>query len=182
MITVILTGGKSSRMGRDKALLEVDGIPLALHLAERYSALGAVAFSVDRIGRFPVGRYMELVDKYPGQGPLNGLISAFEESEEDLVFLTATDMPAGTVEAVQCLLDSLGDCDACIYEGEPLFGVYKRSCLAPALGHLQAGRRSFYGLLEDLHVCQLPKEDKNIFLNLNTPADYEMYRENKWKF
>lgn len=169
-------------MGRDKALLPLRGQPMAQVLAERYAVLGHVAFSVDRDGRFPDGGCRVLVDKFPGQGPLNGLVSAFLETDEDILFLTATDMPSGTAAAVERLLDALGDYDACIYEGEPLFGVYKRSCYAPALEHLQAGRRSFFDLLQELRVLQLPKRDEKVFTNLNTPAEYENYQEREWMF
>ena len=72
MLAVILTGGKSSRMGRDKALLPVGGVPMARLLAERFRAAGFdVAFSVDRAGRFPLGDETELPDAFPGEGPLH---------------------------------------------------------------------------------------------------------------
>ncbi len=175
MITVILTGGQSRRMGRDKALLPLDGQPMALTLAARYASMGPVAFSVDREGRFPVGAYQELVDKFPGQGPLNGLVAAFTETDEELVFLTATDMPGGSVTAVEQLTEALGAHDACIYEDEPLFGVYTRRCLPAALEALKAGRRSFKGVLERLDVVRLPKTEEGLFANLNTPEEYERY-------
>lgn len=175
MMTVILTGGQSRRMGRDKALLELNGRPMSLALAERYAELGPVAFCVDREGRFPVGPYRELCDKFPGQGPLNGLVSAFLETEEGSILLTATDMPGGTAAAARKLLDALGAYDACIYRGEPLFGVYRRSCLDAARRCLEEGKRSFKDLFSQIDVLRLEAPEEGLFQNLNTPEEYKAY-------
>ena len=174
MITVILTGGQSRRMGRDKALLELEGQPLSLYVARRMEALGPVAFCVDRRGRFPVGPYRELCDRYPGQGPLNGLVAAFEQTQEELVLLTATDMPSASPEAARRLLEAIGEHDACLFRGEPLFALYRRSCLEPARRCLEQGRRSFRELLKFVDALEL-EGDPLRFENLNTPGDYEQY-------
>lgn len=178
MMIVILTGGQSRRMGRDKALLDWDGQPISLALAKKYESLGPVAFSVDRRGRFPTGGYRELVDEYPGQGPLNGLVSAFSQTEENLVLLTATDMPGATAEAAQKLMAALGEHDACIYRGEPLFGLYRRSCLGAARRCLEEGKRSFKDLFAQIDVLLLERPAEELFRNLNTPQEYnEFFKE-----
>ena len=175
MLTVILTGGASRRMGRDKAMLPSGSTTMALMLAENYKALGPVALSVDRPGRFPAGNYRELADRYPGCGPLNGLVSAFLDTDEDVVFLTATDMPGGDTAAVRELMDALGTYDACIYEREPLFGVYRRSCLDTAQKCLQEGEYAFRKFLRRVNVNVLPLRREEITENLNTPEEYEAY-------
>lgn len=162
-------------MGQDKATLPADGTTMALMLAEKYAKLGPVAFSVDRSGRFPAGEYRELADRFPGCGPLNGLVSAFEQTEEDVIFLTATDMPGGDTDSVEYLLSRLGEHDACLYENEPLFGVYRRSCLVPAAESLEAGEYALWRFLRKIDALQLPAEDKNVFVNLNTPEEYRLY-------
>lgn len=162
-------------MGRDKAMLPVDGKAMALMLAEKYAKLGPVAFSVDRRGRFSTGEYRELEDRFPGCGPLNGLVSAFLETEEDVIFLTATDMPGGDPGAVEHLLAHLGGHDACLYENEPLFGVYRRSCLAPAVESLEAGEYALRRFLGKVDALQLPAERREILQNLNTPEEYRAF-------
>lgn len=163
-------------MGRDKATLPIgDDKTLALVLADRYSALGPVCFSVNEHDRFDIGTYEQLVDRYPGQGPLNGIISAFSERSDDMIFLTATDMPDGNVEAVRYLMGRIGDHDACLYEDEPLFALYRRSCLAPALAALEAGRRSIMAMLRQVNTLFLPKGSGDFFTNLNTPEDYQAF-------
>lgn len=175
MLTVILTGGASRRMGKDKAMLPVTGQAMAINIAKRYECLGPVAFSVDRGGRFPLEGYRELVDRYPGCGPLNGLVSAFLDTDEDVIFLTATDMPAGEPEAVRRLLEQLGEHDACLFAGEPLFGVYRRSCLKTAQACLEAGEYALRSFLRRIDALQLPVQDPKMLANLNTQEEYETF-------
>ncbi len=184
MLSVILTGGKSSRMGRDKAMLPVGGVPMARLLSERFSAAGFdVAFSVDRAGRFPLGGARELPDAFPGEGPLNGLVSAFTRTEEPAVFFTATDLPGGDPALAKRLFALLGTHDACLIRrtdgrAETLFGVYARSCLPNAERCLLGGRRAVRAALEGLDVrwveeSELPEwELGRVLRNVNTPEEY----------
>lgn len=160
-------------MGRDKALLPLKGTAMSLALAKKYEPLGPVCFSVDCKGRFPVGCYGELVDRFPGCGPLNGIVSAFLDTKEDVIFLTATDMPGTDTDAVRCLLEHLNKHDACIYRGEPLFGVYRRSCLDEALRCLEEGRYSMRGLLGRIDALELTGSRE--ISNLNTPEEFARF-------
>ncbi len=184
MLAVILTGGKSSRMGRDKAMLPVGGVPMARLLAERFRAAGfEVAVSVDRAGRFPFPDVPELEDAFPGEGPLNGLYAAFARTEAPAVFLTATDLPGGDPALAKRLITLLGENDACLIrradgKAETLFGVYARSCFGSAERCLLSGRRSMRAALEGLSVrwveeSELPEWDLGkVLRNVNTPEEY----------
>ena len=77
MLTVILTGGASRRMGRDKAMLPCAGRTMLQYLIDKYSVLGPVAVSVNAAGRFPFTGARELPDRWPNAGPLNGIAAAF---------------------------------------------------------------------------------------------------------
>lgn len=186
MLTVILTGGMSRRMGRDKALLPVDAEPMSQMLARRYSVLGPVAFSVNRSGRFDCAGYMELPDAFPGQGPLNGLYSAFTRTEENTVFLTATDMPNGDPALVRTLCAGLDGYDGCIIERrsgryEPLFGVFSRSCLPVVEEALAGERQSLRSVFSRMHMHYFTEDElkdwdlEHILANLNTPEAYESF-------
>ena len=184
MLAVILTGGKSSRMGRDKAMLPVAGVPMARLLASRFRDAGfSVAFSVDRAGRFPLGDERELPDAFPGEGPLNGLYSAFTQTAEDAVFFTATDLPGGDPALAKRLIELLDGHDACLIRradgrAETLFGVYARSCLPAAERCLREGRRAMRAAIEGLRVrwvdeAELPEwELARVLRNVNTPEEY----------
>lgn len=184
MLTVILTGGASRRMGRDKAQLPWKGETMCQSLINRYSVLGPVAVSVNRAGRFEFTNAMELVDEFPDMGPMNGIVSAFSRTEEDEIFLTATDLPYGQPELVEKLRRLAGDADACVmHRGvkglEPLFAIYKRSCYAPALSFMREGRRSIMALLGSLRVRYVEESElegfdlERILANVNTEKEYE---------
>ena len=108
MLTVILTGGSSRRMGRDKALLPFAGSTLLQTLIDRYSAYGRVCVSVNREGRFSFRGALEITDHYPGQGPLNGIISGFRSTDAEELLLTAVDLPYGDPLLALRLSDLLG--------------------------------------------------------------------------
>jgi molybdopterin-guanine dinucleotide biosynthesis protein A len=188
VMTVILTGGASRRMGRDKAMLPAGSGTMLESLVRRYSRLGPVAISVNRAGRFETYGALELIDAYPGMGPLNGLYSAFSHMGEDVVFLTATDLPLGDENLALHLVGRIHGHDACVIERrsggwEPLFAVYSRSCLPKVKECLEDGRLSFADLLREIDVLyikesQLEGWDLDIVLmNVNTQKDYEKYLE-----
>ncbi len=180
MLTVILTGGRSRRMGTDKALLPYGGETMAAYLARRYSVLGPVAAA----GNFLIPGAQRLPDSYPGQGPLNGLYSAFTQTEAEVVFLTATDIPLGEPALVRALERRLGSHDACVIrriggQTEPTFALYRRSCLSAVTACLEAGERSFRALLERLDAVYVPEAElqgfdlARILQNVNTPDAYQ---------
>lgn len=183
MLTVILTGGSSRRMGRDKALLPYAGGTLLQTLVSRFGAFGPVGVSVDRTGRFPVSGATELIDRYPGAGPMNGVVSGFRETEADELLLTAVDLPYADPALALRLSALRGGADACVVRRgadgiEPLFAVYGRGCLAAAEDCLAQGRRSLRALLERVEVrYALPKELpgfdlERIYTNVNTQEEY----------
>ena len=187
MLTVILTGGSSRRMGRDKALLPFAGETFLQRLIERYSAYGPVGVSVDRAGRFPFTGAMELTDAFPGAGPMNGVVSGFRATREDAMLLTAVDVPYGDPALALRLLELMGDADACLVRRgvkgiEPLFAVYGRTCLPAAEDCLREGRKSLRALLDAVKVRyvlpeELPGFDlERIFTNINTPEDYKQLK------
>lgn len=184
ILTVILTGGSSRRMGRDKAILPFAGSTLLQTQIDRYAAYGPVLVSVDRKGRFPFRGAAEVADSYPGQGPLNGIVSGFLASEAEELLLTAVDLPYGDPGLALRLSELRKGSDACVIRSgpkgiEPLFAVYGRNCLAAAEACLGEGRRSILCLLDRINVRyadpgELEGYDiKRIFTNVNTPEEYE---------
>ena len=176
-------------MGRDKATLETGQGTMSLMLAKRYApVLGPVAFAVDTAGRFDCGSFMELPDAFPGCGPMNGLYSAFTHTQEDYVFLTATDMPYGDPTLAEHLLRSIGDGDICTIlhpngHVEPLFSIYHRRCLPTVDECLRSGKHSLLEIYHRHPVTKLLTETltqwnlEKILTNVNTPGDYQRYKE-----
>ena len=183
MLTVILTGGASRRMGRDKATLEWSGTTMLQSLIDRYAVLGPVAVSVDRAGRFSFRGASELTDRFPGMGPLNGLVSGVESTDEPFLLLAATDLPFGEPALAKYLQERIGDAGAAVLRRgvkgmEPLFAVYARKALPEARACLASGKKSFRDLFERIAVrFVLPEEVpgldiERVLTNVNTPEEY----------
>ena len=188
MLTVILAGGASRRMGRDKAMLPYGDKTLLQHLIDQYTPLGPVAVSVNEAGKYAFSGATELPDRYPDCGPMNGLVSAFAETDAEELFLTAVDLPRGDPALVLRLAALRGKADVCILgrgkKGvEPLFAVYGRSCGAAAEACLASGKKSMFDLFDAVTVrCVLPEELPEfdlarILTNVNTPEDYQAFLE-----
>lgn len=175
-------------MGRDKASLPLNGETFLGRLVREYSPGFPVYVSVGEAGRFDTCGAGELVDLHPGMGPLAGLEAAFARTDAEAVFLTATDLPFGTLALAKRLCSLLGEADACVIRRtggglEPAFGVYRRSCMGPLKDCLAEGRRSFRGLLERVDVNWAEETDladfplEQLLQNVNTPEEYQKAAE-----
>lgn len=184
MLTVILAGGASRRMGRDKATLPYRGSTLLQYQIDRYRPLGAVAVSVARAGTYPFAGAMELVDRYPDAGPLNGILSGFSTGASELL-LTAVDLPFADPSLALRLAALRGAADICVLRRgtkgvEPLFAVYGQGCAAAAEACLRAEKRAMIDLFARCSVRYvLPEELPEFNLdrclrNVNTPEDYAL--------
>ena len=184
-----MAGGKSSRMGRDKALLPVDGRPLLSVLAERWRGVfDGLVISADTRERFAaldLGGAQIVEDTRPGAGPMAGLEAVMTTVPAHRYFLTAVDLPFGDPALAVELAGRMGDADACLIQRtgrgwEPLFALYARSCLPAISAALNRGERSFYrGLLPRVTVREVPEESlpgfclDRLLLNANTPDEWK---------
>jgi molybdopterin-guanine dinucleotide biosynthesis protein A len=106
---VVLTGGASTRMGRDKALLEVDGRPLAGTVASTLRAAGgapvlAVGGDAERLAALGIE---VLPDLHPGMGPLGGLLTALAGARTEVVVVLACDLPGVDEHSVRSVVRAL---------------------------------------------------------------------------
>lgn len=178
----VLVGGRSSRMGRDKALIEVDLIPLVLRVA---SVVGEVCGTVSLVGDpglygnlgFPV-----VADLFPGEGPLAGIEAALGETKSEWNLVVACDMPALDAGILEQLFVAAagnnGDCAAPRYSDgrlEPLCVVWNARCHAEVVSALADGVRKVTGVLDRLALRYVPVASDAAFRNLNTPEDLERY-------
>lgn len=180
---IILVGGKSVRMGRDKAFLEIGGAPLV----ERVLALFGRSFRRvllvgDRPERFASYGAEVIPDIHPGSS-LGGLHAGLSHAATPFVFVSSCDLPFPSAAVMKAILSHTGQADAVAAEGErgpePLFALYSRGCL-PAVERLIAENdlrlRRLFDLVSTLllrreELAALPGAEK-AFTNLNTPGDY----------
>lgn len=182
IIAVILAGGKSRRMGRDKVTLLFDGVPLLSLLIEKY---GALFENVAVSGR--EGYPNSILDEFPGAGPMAGLHAAFSQTDADCVFLTAVDIPLGSPELALRLVKLCKGYDACVIRRsdgslEPTFAAYGRGCYKAASDCLERGRYAMRELLELISVRYVDESELDgfkldtVLTNINTPGELEKLR------
>jgi molybdopterin-guanine dinucleotide biosynthesis protein A len=177
----IFAGGKSSRMGRDKALLPFGGYPtLTQYQLSRFqSVFKQIYISCKSREKFNFSAdFIEDLDLYEDSAPYIGLISLFEQIAEDTVCVLSVDVPFFEAKHFQILLDHNSKaCDAIVAKSpkgaQPLCAIYKRSTL-PALKTLsEAKKYRFSFLFEHIDVTYVNFSDETIFTNLNTPDQYK---------
>lgn len=182
---VILTGGKSSRMGRPKALLPFDDEPLIAHIVRRLGRVFAetvvVAAPDQELPPLPV---LLVRDQVAYQGPVSGIYHGLKAATRDVCFVTSCDAPFLNLELISQLLSQIADWDVVVpfwqERFQPLHAVY-RTKLAPLLkDQLERGELrpiSLYGKVRtrEFREDEIRRLDPEGFslLNMNSPADYD---------
>ncbi|MEJ5198224.1 MAG: molybdenum cofactor guanylyltransferase, partial [Anaerolineae bacterium] len=140
---LILAGGRSRRMGRDKIWLELDGIPLIERLVRRVLPLAdEILFSTNAGERFmALGATLPMptrvvADRFPGAGPLAGLHAGLSDARHDLVLALAADLPfvnpdlirhlIGLAEGFDAVVPQTADAATGEPQWEPLHALYRR--------------------------------------------------------
>ena len=191
----VLAGGESSRMGRDKALLELGGVTLiarAANLCESVAG-GCVivggARSNDGGGRFDGLTAQVIADDFPGAGPLGGIATALRVAAQDWNLVMACDLPYLTREWLEFLAERArrSEAEAVLpmneRGAEPLCAMYRKRAEAAIRTALESGTRKVTDGLSKIHTEFIePSEWKAfdseglLFKNMNSPEDYEEAR------
>jgi molybdenum cofactor guanylyltransferase len=184
---IILSGGKSSRMGTNKALLKLnekttiermvdilkiyfDDIILVTNDMESYQFLGVKMVS----------------DHYPGKGPLAGFHAGLMASDYDVNFITACDMPFISGELAATLVNMIDHYDALVPvingKMQTLCAVFQKKSVAKIEECIENGRLPIKHLLEHLNVLYVTEKElqaysnidmERVFFNMNHPHEYE---------
>jgi molybdopterin-guanine dinucleotide biosynthesis protein A len=179
---IVLAGGQSSRMGHDKALIEISGVPLlrqvcdaALHCAHQ---VYVVSWNDRYRAILPPNCHL-IADTQ--QGPLVGFAQGLTHIQTDWVLLLACDLPRLRGEDLQSLIIELEtiapDAIALLPHSqkgwEPLCGFYRRTCLFELQNFIAQGGRSFQSWLANQSVQELRLENRDVLFNCNNPKDLE---------
>ncbi|HEY9883850.1 MAG TPA: molybdenum cofactor guanylyltransferase [Thermosynechococcaceae cyanobacterium] len=196
LAAIILAGGQSKRMGQDKALVEIEGVPLlqrVCNVALQCTPLVyVITFRPDQYRAIvPPTCHLIQESALPGEntphGPLIGFAQALEtippDAKTEWVLLLACDLPSLSGEWLQQwanALEHVGDAIALLPRStkgwEPLCGFYRTSCLANLRAAIEQGDRSFQSWLTQEVVKELPVDDHQMLFNCNTPQDLERVR------
>ena len=179
----ILAGGENTRMGgRNKAFLEVDGVPIIERTLRLFGAIFdeiiIVTNDPDAYAEY-TGRSRIVTDIFKGRGPLGGIHAGLTHSSKEGVFFVACDMPRLHIGLIERLLaEAASDEWECVvpvsaHGPEPLHAVYNRRCL-PILEYvLRRGDCSVRALLKRCRCRYIhAREEEYVsFVNINTPED-----------
>jgi molybdenum cofactor guanylyltransferase len=188
----ILAGGESSRMGVDKGLLEIAGVPMIVRAARLVeSVVAAPAVVVGMPEKYRALGLPAIADDWPGCGPLGGIATALRASEADWNLIVACDLPYLTREWLEYLLQRARDSgDEALVAmnltaanrrgAEPLCAMYHKGSESAIRRALERGVRKVTDGLAELRVEMIEPakwkgfdSDGFLFKNVNTPADYE---------
>jgi len=179
---VILAGGKSSRFGENKALAHFRGIPMIQRVIESlrqlFPEILLVTNSPGEYGELGVPVVRDIV---PDQGPLGGIVTAFQNTLNDRIFVVGCDMPALEPGPILRILAEGGVADAGIpvHDGvrEYLMALYSRRLLPRLACCLSEGKLSLRDFFDHLsNVAWVPVEGDSCF-NVNTKKDLELLEE-----
>ncbi len=178
----VLAGGRSSRMGRDKALLTFQGRSLAEHVATQARAVTDDITLVGDIGRYANVGYPVIEDIFPGCGPLSGLHAALTCTDSDWNLILACDMPQVPAEFLVRLMARAesGQASAVIPVGpdavpQPLCAAYHRRCVSAITCALENRIHKVTDGLAMLDIDFWSVPHPEYFRNLNTPEDWAAY-------
>ena len=182
---VILVGGKSSRMGRPKALLPFADEPLIAHvvrgLRKMFDEAVVVAAPEQELPELPA---VLVRDEVAYQGPVSGIYHGLKASTKEVCFVTSCDAPFLNPVLVAHLLSQIADFDVVVpywqERFQPLHAVYRRS-VAPLLkAQLERGELRPISLYDKVRTRDIREDEIRLhdpeglsFLNMNSPEDYE---------
>src|SRR4030067_2689864 len=189
MTGIILTCGKSSRMGRNKAFLKVNGEVIIEKITRLFKALFdeviLVSSSPDEY------KYLNtkiVADIYPKSGSLIGIYSGLYYASSQYAFVAVCDMPFLKKDFIEYLIKQKDGYDIVIPfspDGQqPLHAIYSKSCLKPMEDQIKKGVLKIVDILPRLSVRYV-KEDEIIpfdpefksFFNVNTPSEFQKAEE-----
>jgi len=183
---IVLAGGESRRMGRDKALVCHNGttmIERAVEALQHVTIRTIVVASTS--DKYCVPGAEVIPDLYPGAGPVGGIVTGLTAAGPGCHLVLACDMPAVKEAILNRLLEAAQDyrkCDAAVPEIggelEPLCAAYRDTAAPKLAAFMESGRRSAREAMKRLSIIKIPEEelqlldpDLSTFININTPDD-----------
>ncbi|MCU1263411.1 MAG: molybdenum cofactor guanylyltransferase [Bryobacterales bacterium] len=180
----VLTGGKSTRMGQNKAFLSYSGRTLLERISEAVAAAAGSATLVGDPGIYGQFGLPVLRDRFPESGPLAGIEAALGSTTAEWNLIVAVDMPGVSAEFLSALCQAAGETDCLVpttLDGRkhPLCAGYHRRCLEPVRAALLRGERKVTAVVESLNVRYWPADELSLIQNVNTPLDWSKFLESQ---
>lgn len=177
----ILSGGKNSRMGQDKALLTMNNKTFIHILCDELHSFDEVLISVDKKDKYQELPYKMVVDEHKEIGPIEGICQIISHAQNEYVFICAADMPFVKRELVEYMMQFVSSDFDCYVLREkdrihPLCAIYSKRALPAILELIEKGQYKLLKIFEKVRTkyidlslsCFSPKVVKNI----NTKEEY----------
>jgi molybdopterin-guanine dinucleotide biosynthesis protein A len=192
MTSIILAGGKSSRLGREKPLQVIGGKSLIQWVVDRLAILSTEIIIATAHGEtIPCSsavRMKTVADIYPRKGPLAGIYSGLIASSSSRAIVVGCDTPFLSVSLLEYMTQTLADSDVALPKigqmVEPLCAVYSKNCLAPIQELLEQNEleiRRLFGMVkvkyvEEDEISRFDPEHLSFF-NINSQNDLKKARK-----
>lgn len=179
---IILAGGKGSRMGSEKGLVHLAGLPMINYAIQVLSTVCKnIIISTSSEDYKSLG-YQVVADEIPGIGPMGGIFSALRQSKTEKNLVLSCDMPFVTKELMLFILENAEGFQVAVpWHGnrhyEPLCAFYNIQIVSLLRKFIQEGNYKLPDLFEEIHINKLTINskqvffDENIFFNVNSNED-----------
>lgn len=187
---VILSGGRSSRMGVNKSFLKLGNQTIIERIVDLMKSIfSEVIIITNTPDEYKFLNLPLYEDIYKWKGPLAGIHSALVHSKTDKVFVVSCDVPLMSREMIEYIINHKSDkpvvfCEAAGYH-QPLVGVYSKSILSAVekfISNEELDDKSFHKFLKNvdadiIHPQKLDFYKDEIFFNVNRPEDFEQIKK-----
>ena len=180
-ISAAILVGRSTRMGRDKALLQLDQQTFLGHLAEELSVCHEVFISQTLNNDYSGYGLTVIPDEHLGIGPIEGIRQSLRHASCDYVFICGVDLPCVRKEMIRFLAEFISpDYDIYVFRDaeriHPLCGIYSKAVLPAAQRMIAEQRYRMRDLLSSVRTQYISIGDScfssELFCNINTPEEY----------
>jgi molybdenum cofactor guanylyltransferase len=198
LCAIVLAGGQSSRMGQDKALMLVNGVPLLQRVCDMAVSCSDRAYIItgqaQNYQHLPISNQCQFLSEPDRQGPLMGFYFGLCQlapqvlANRDWILLLACDLPNLQARELQRWASQLpqlsetvlaylpkyfaSDTNPSHKQWEPLCGFYRHACLTSLKQFITDGGRSFQRWLDRIEVAEIPNVQPSMLFNCNTPQDF----------
>jgi molybdopterin-guanine dinucleotide biosynthesis protein A len=194
----ILSGGKSSRMGTDKALLPIEGKTMIEHIIAQVNDIGdEVIVITNTPGQYKFLGLPLFADVIPDKGALGGLYTAIDAASHPHTLILACDMPFVNRDLLRYMISLTPEADAIIPKiaapdgekkksgmAEPLRAIYSKTCLAPIRKCIDEDNLKMIAFFRDITLRWVDEEEIRkfdpqlvTFMNANTPEELGEIKE-----
>jgi len=192
MTSIILAGGKSSRLGRSKALQAIGGKSLIQWVVDHLAILSTEIIIATAHGEtIPCSSAVKIktvADIYPGKGPLVGIYSGLIASSSSRAIVVGCDTPFLSISLLEYITQTCSTFDVIVprikNKLEPLCAVYSKNCSGPIQGLLEQNELRIDKLFSMVKVKYIEEDEINrfdpehlSFFNINSQADLDRARK-----